>query len=857
MTLQNLQNGGPPYNYKNGVCLQTGGNRYWTANQCFALALGLQADPTPCEQFEFEFPNKTTALIDPLFFYNQGADTLNYYYNFDNQTLMNEFGDKILEDTCSCGWDYNPVYARFTEFCLTFWNQCLLDCKRQKYDGRTDSYFKDPSITFGQGQCKDPCASNNGVWPCLDNENCYPIKNEARCFKTFDKQYECMTKNCPDWDSEEPAINPVCVKIYAGVRIDNVYRGGGSVSAYTYRDTCMAQCEGFKPGDWETGSCSDIAVSSCEKQCEGNSGAPVCAEVQVQVQSTNSSNLFNNEEDGQISVSFETQYQTIPNECMAECLGWETFKAGECIGATVNVDKWLGFNSATCADYAITAGEPGKEGEAYREFCDDQCSGTGCKDLDDPLMTGCQACTECKDSPRCPKPPATGFASMSGNQWIGCEKYDINDPASFYKFCKNDVHKGTDPAFFGKRACEACPQCSGNPLCEAAWEGPDGLVCSNYALPALKKNCHLDYHEGTDPAYKGQRACEACPECKDGIPNPVCVAPSNGFVGGNIGASCSYYAGGNQQYCQDKHTGLDPSFKGKSACDVCNECSGATPCSVSTTGFVGYDYSTCSDYSEGGKNRNFCLKDKHQGLDQNYFGKTACESCPECSNFWGCMMPSTGFFGHKGASCAEYGASLNEFCFTDFAQGPDQNFKNKNACASCSECSTSLPCNAATGFRGFQRKYQCADYAGENSKFCRDPHTGDDTAFIGMDACQACGECANSKVCQDLFVSTTGFCEDYASQQKYCTDKYTGYGPDGPQTFAGQEACQACPNECGSSPVCQNAFYSNGLTCADYADAGNYEYCQYDEHSHRGQAAAGFIGKTACVCNECTGAPGC
>ena len=96
MTLQNLQKGGPPYNYKNGVCLQTGGSRYWTANQCFALALGLQADPTPCEQFEFEFPNKTTALIDPLFFYNQGADTLNYYYNFDNQTLVRVFICNVL-----------------------------------------------------------------------------------------------------------------------------------------------------------------------------------------------------------------------------------------------------------------------------------------------------------------------------------------------------------------------------------------------------------------------------------------------------------------------------------------------------------------------------------------------------------------------------------------------------------------------------------------------------------------------------------------------------------------------------------------------------------------------------------------
>ena len=42
---------------------------------------------------------------------------------------MNEYGNEILEDTCGCNWDYNPVSAKFTQFCLTFWNQCFRDCK--------------------------------------------------------------------------------------------------------------------------------------------------------------------------------------------------------------------------------------------------------------------------------------------------------------------------------------------------------------------------------------------------------------------------------------------------------------------------------------------------------------------------------------------------------------------------------------------------------------------------------------------------------------------------------------------------------------------------------------------------------
>ena len=85
----------------------------------------------------------------------------------------------------------------------------------------------------------------------------------------------------------------------------------------------------IQPGDWEDGSCSDLAVASCENKCQGSEGSLVCAEVQVKVQAGNSSTLFGDSTDTQISVAYETNFQTIPNECMAECLGWSTFTPGE------------------------------------------------------------------------------------------------------------------------------------------------------------------------------------------------------------------------------------------------------------------------------------------------------------------------------------------------------------------------------------------------------------------------------------------------------------------------------------------------------------------------------------------------
>jgi len=852
MSLQNLNGAVAPFNYNQGVCLTVGDGKYWAPNQIFAKALGLDAIPEPCSPFTGQNENGESEVFDPIFFYNQGKGALNYYYNFDNDTAMVEYGDKILEDTCGCDYNYNPVRAIFTEFCLSFWNQCLLDCKKKKYEDRIDSYFKDPNYRQENGECKDPCASTNGNFPCSGLENCYPIKNQARCFKTFDKQYDCMTKNCPDWNSTEPAKNPVCVKIYAGVRIDNVYRGGGSPSAYTYRSSCMATCEGFRPGDWEEGSCSDLAVSDCENKCQGTPGGKVCAEVQVQIQDE----LFDDSDNNNLIVTgnFETQRQTMPNQCVSECLGWTSFTQGECVGSTESVEAWGGYGGLKCKDYAEDAGN-----DNFQNFCDDMCVGDGCDSLPNPKLTACEACLECRGAPACPLPDPTGFTTYANMKWTSCADYDKNKDGGFYAYCDQDVHSGPDPNFTNQRACDACSQCADNPKClNTGWKGPDNRICSDYSLPKNKLSCHKDFYSGTDPSFKGQSACDACDECKQGNPNKVCTAPSSGFFGGDLASPCSYYSqGDNWKYCQDEHFGPDQSLRGKTACDACNECSNSKACRGGTTGFVGYEFSTCDDYSATGANRNFCHKDKHEGVDFNFFGKTACESCNQCNDFWGCRMSKNGFAGYEGKTCADYGREMAEYCYDDYHIGEDPNYKNQNACSACNECNNQIACNAKIGFYGFKRKYTCADYASaELQGFCRDRHEGDDPAFSGKTACDACSECSNARVCQDDFFSKKGYCNELNTGKNSadCIGEYLGYG--GPSKWTGTKACTACP-QCTNAPVCQDAFWSEGFICSDYSGVDR-DFCSEDTHSHD-NAPSVAKGSNACrnCPTECNGAPGC
>ena len=119
----------------------------------------------------------------------------------------------------------------------------------------------------------------------------------------------------------------------------------------------------------------------------------------------------------------------------------------------------------------------------------------------------------------------------------------------------------------------------------------------------------------------------------------------------------------------------------------------------------------------------------------------------------------------------------------------------------------------------------CADYAGDAGKFCRDKHTGDDPAFIGKDACEACPECSSSAMCMDgkvavlsvtypcwvskelairffttVFMGPSGTCEDYGANTKYCSDVYTGLFPG--SSFSGTTACTSCL-QCSEELTCK------------------------------------------------------
>lgn len=838
-----------------GVCLLAGGERYTMPNQCFAQSLGLASRETPCKPYVEDGETK-----EPIFFYNK--DALQYYYDFSNSTLMAEFGDIIIEDTCGCNYDYNPVHVRFPEFCLSFWNDCLRTCKKKKYESRQDTYWQDSNLIYGTGLCVDPCNEKNGApYPCSAEDNCYPIRNSARCFPNFAKQSECG-KSCPDYESTETPKNPVCVRVYAGVLVDNVYRGGGTVSAYTYKNSCLAQCEGFVPGDWEAGNCNDLAVSKCEQKCGNIGGSPVCATVKVPVQLDTSSdqssdasgNTATDNDDGDlIAISYVDQKQTVASACLAECLGWTNFVQGSCEAQVVDISgSWFGFKQQRCEDYAQDAGN----GQNYLKYCDDKCNDETCPP-EAFGKSGCQACKQCEGSPKC------AAASDLSTGWYGyqgktpCSSYAASANPSYYNYC-DDKHQGTDPAFKDKTACEACSECAGSSACSGGFRGQGGIKCETYNIQAPMLTCHTDIHTGSDPVFNGKNACQGCPQqCSK---NLICSRTS-GFVGSPV-YGCEGYTGPNSDYCNDVHLGLDPTYKNQNACQACPICANSRPCRASATGFVGYDYMTCSEgYAPGKSNHFFCPDDKHLGQDKSYAGKTACEGCPnECGSFWKCNIPATGFVGYKGATCAQYDKnakdSLYVHCAEDKHDGKDPQFIGKTACDGCSQCSDMPACNAPkTGFVGYKKIDLCKDYAGEKQKWCRDEHTGEDPLFKGKDACEACPECAGASVCRDVFEGLEGECSAYANQQKRCADKHIGPS----KKFNGQYACDAC-SECQGAPVCQPAFSFNGSPCSKYANGPGsyYKYCN-DKHNSEYPASAAFVGKTACEgCSaECTGSPAC
>lgn len=839
-----------------GVCLLPGGERYYMPNTCFAQSLGLAAKELPCENYEEDGESK-----EPIFFYNE--DALQYYYDFSNDTLMAEFGDVIREDTCDCNYDYNPVHARFPEFCLSFWNMCFRNCKKKKYDGRQDTYWADPFLTYGEGLCVDPCNEVGGApYPCASEDNCYPIRNSARCFPSFGKQSSCG-ETCPDNDGTTEPANPVCVRVYAGVLVDNVYRGGGTVSAYTYRNSCLAQCEGFVQGDWEAGNCNDLAVSKCEQKCAGSSGGQVCATVEVPVALDTSSDSADNSDgtnvddgdDGDlIAITYREEKQTVASACLAECLGWNEFDFGSCESQVVDLSaSWYGFKQQRCADYGQDAGN----GQNYARFCTDTCTdATLCSETAFG-KSACEACGECAGSPVCLDQSqfATGWQGYQGK--TPCSSYSEFASPSFYEYCE-DIHQGADPAYAGQTGCSACGECAGSPACAGGFRGKNGIKCNAYSLQNVRLTCHTDFHTGSDVTFAGQNACTGCPnECAQ---NLVC-SKQYGFIGNPV-HDCDGYSGPASDFCNDIHLGKDSAYAGKTACQSCPMCATARPCKAAAAGFVGYDYRMCNEaYGPGQTNHYFCHEDKHLGQDPFYRGKTACEGCPgECGSFWKCNIPSVGFVGYKGSTCARYNKnaadSLYVHCAEDKHDGTDPAFNGKTACE-CSECSDMPACNAPkTGFVGYKKIDLCPDYNGEGQKWCRDKHTGEDAFYQGKDACASCGECNGADVCRDVFKGVEGECPAYANQQKRCADLHIGPSA----AFDGFHACDVC-NECTGAPVCQNAFSFNGAGCDKYAAgiAGSYHNFCNDVHNSKYPGASSWNGQSACTAcsSQCAGSPAC
>lgn len=836
-----------------GTCLVAGGGTLYTPNKCFADSLGLEAKTTGCVTQEID----GQTYVPKLFMNDQGS--LNYYHNLTNQTLMDEFGD-VIEDRCNldCAqdrnkyWKKDPRAVKFQQFCLTFYNECQMNCTKEKYKDRTDSYWNDNTLTISSGQCQDPCAEDS-PFLCGADENCYPINQEARCFKPFAEQAECMIKNCENWNSTEPPTDPVCVKVYAGIRVDNVYRGTGSVSAYTYRDGCMAKCEGFEESDWVTGSCSDNAVTECKATCGSDSGSPVCAKVQVQVQI---------EQDDQLAIQYEEKNQTIESECMAKCLGWDEFTTGECKQVlTTSIVGWTGFEKQTCPDYANDKLWCYKDSCQVKEKCGDA-----------HLLNGCQACTECNSSPKC---TATEF---QGREEPGCAAYAPGQTS--HKYC-SDEHRGSVGEFTGKTACQACPvECKDSPACDLSgfsWAFTDSFgrksqkKCSNFNSRETRKFCGIQ-HSGLDTAFDGKTGCDECTECSDA---PVCAQPY-GFVNAN-GDNCDVFVTNLQTdpaaCVEQNHYGRDPDFIGKTACDVCPACmKPGSRCNIPDVGFVGFKAATCKDYAVDAENSNFdyCFDDIHQGPDAAMKNKNACEACSECSSQWRCAMKPTGFFGYKGAPCSQYAKdSLNsnyEYCAIDKQLGPDVAFKNKNACEACaSECAGKKACNPPTDkFVGYQMEWTCEEYdklTGNNLKYCTDKYKGPNTATFGNSrACDHCPVCQSAPVCSDVWRGPYGTCSGYANRQKYCANKYNGDLGEKSKYFDTM-ACDQC-KECENAVVCQAVWSYEGNSCSKYDSqaAGSWnKYCNTDKADSAHPAAASFFGQTACTgCpSECQSNPNC
>lgn len=815
-----------------GACLEAGSGTLFVPNQCFGEALGLEVLPTGCETQTID----GDTYVPRLFLNDQGS--INYYYNFSNATLMAEYGDQIRDDCeLDCAknkatlWEKDLQSVTFGQFCLTFWNKCLMECTKEKYKDRLDSYWRDDNLVIKPGACIDPCASDS-PFPCGTDENCYPINQEARCFAPFAKQAQCMLDNCPGWNSTEPPTDPVCVKVYAGIRVDDVYRGGGSVSAYTYRDSCMAKCEGFQESDWELGSCSDNAVKKCESTC-GTDGPPVCAKVQVQVQI---------EQGDQLTIEYQEEEQTIGSECMATCLGWKDFTPGECKVVITSIEEWTGYGSQKCADYAAPSSN-------YDKYCfSDKCSDKESCPGDVFGMTGCQACTECNGSPKC----TTEFQGPGGNSGSPCSSYAPGQPNHAY--C-DDKHRGLPGDNTGKAACEACPtECAASPKCstDGFKGGPEKRICGDYQFQ--KKFC-AEVHTGPDAAFTGKTACDACTECQGA---PVCTASTTEFVN-EIGKGCEYYTSIRLDYCLDTHFGLSTSKKGKSACDECSTCASAPICNAPDVGFVGFQWMTCDSYGPSGPNHKFCADDKHQNLakDQSFKGKNACEACSECSTQWKCNMAPTGFYGYKGATCDKYaenapGTSYYEYCAYDTAQGPDQSLKGKTACEACpSTCGAKKACNQPTDkFIGYQMEWTCAEYEMPNNlKYCDDKYTGPNVAQFGNKrACDECSGCSAADVCNDNWVSIYGKCSVYATKLQRCDDMYNGPLGSASQWY-NMRGCDAC-GECSDAVACKNVWSFNGFGCEKYdiTAQGSYnKYCHQDKANSEAPAAASWFGKTACL----------
>ena len=112
-------------------------------------------------------------------------------------------------------------------------------------------------------------------------------------------------------------------------------------------------------------------------------------------------------------------------------------------------------------------------------------------------------------------------------------------------------------------------------------------------------------------------------------------------------------------FCGDKHTGLDPTYDGQTACEACSDCKVAEVCQGGWTASAGI---TCAFFSDATRTA-ICHEQVYVPIsdalsDPNFVGKTACEACPQCRE--GsianpiCTAPKTGFVGPAGKTCSGY-----------------------------------------------------------------------------------------------------------------------------------------------------------------------------------------------------------